>query len=180
MTKILLQIPEDLGTEDDLSRVELCAQIFSHYKSELEDELDVSDAYIVDFCASDADSYLVGKFEPDQLLSVARIWNRDITLSFAAAIEPIERLARQHGLSITEALLRNKDLDVLKLDSPETYELRQCACAIDDHFTTFGPCMNYLPNSCGYLYARVLLRPDDLKRLEADPSGYAIISVTIK
>ena len=81
MTKILLQIPEDLGTGDDLSRVELCAQIFSHYKSELEDELDVSDAYIVDFCASDADSYLVGKFEPDQLLSVARIWNRDITLS---------------------------------------------------------------------------------------------------
>ena len=57
---------------------------------------------------------------------------------FAAAIEPIERLARQHGLSITEALLRNKDLDVLKLDSPETYELRQCACAIDDHSRPSG------------------------------------------
>ena len=78
MTKILLQIPEDFEAEDDLPRVEFCSQLFSHYKTELEDELDVSDAYIIDFRASDADHYLVGKFEPDQLLSAVRTWNRDI------------------------------------------------------------------------------------------------------
>ena len=151
MTKILLQIPEDLGAEDKLSRVEFCSRLFSHYKSELEDELDVSDAYITDFDTSDADQYLIGKFEPDQLLSAVRTWNRDIMLSLVAAIEPIEKLAHQHGLSLTEAL-RNEDLDILKPDSPETYELRQCACAIDNYFMTFGPCMNYMPNICGYPY----------------------------
>lgn len=180
MTKILLQIPKDFEAKDDLPRVEFCSQLFYHYKSELEDELDVSDAYITDFYASDADSYLVGKFESDQLLSAVRTWNRDIMLSFATAIEPIEKLAHQHGLSLTEALLCNEDLDVLKPDSPETYELRQCACAIDNHFMTFGPCINYMPNICGYPYARVLLEPNELKQLEANPEGYAIISVTIK
>ena len=180
MTKILLQIPEDFEAEDDLPRVEFCSQLFSHYKTELEDELDVSDAYIIDFRASDADHYLAGKFEPDQLLSAVRTWNRDIMQSFVSAIEPIEKLAHQHGLSLTEALARNEDLGILKLDSLETYELRRCACAIDNRFLTFGPCMNYMPNGCGYPYARVLVGPNELKQLEADPAGYAMISVTIK
>ena len=100
--------------------------------------------------------------------------------SFVSAIEPIEKLAHQHGLSLTEALARNEDLGILKLDSLETYELRRCACAIDNRFLTFGPCMNYMPNGCGYPYARVLVGPNELKQLEADPAGYAMISVTIK
>lgn len=180
MAKILLQIPEDLREKNELSRVEFCFQLFSHYKSELEDELDLSDAYITDFYAPNADSYLVGKFEPDQLLSAVRTWNKDIMLSFAASIEPIEKLAHQHGLSLAEALARNESLEILKLNSLKTYELRQCVSAIDNHFMTFGHYMNYLPNSCGYPYARVLLEPNELEQLEADPAGYAIISVTIK
>lgn len=180
MTKILVKIPEDLEDVDKLTRTEFCSQLFYAYKSELEDELDVSDAYIVDFHDSDADSYLVGQFEPDRLLDEVRNWNRDIVMSFAAAIEPIGKLALQHGLTISEALVCNDELDVLKPDSPETYELRHCACAIDNHFTTFGPCMNYIPNCCGFPYARTLLESDDLKLLEADPAGYAIIRVTIK
>lgn len=180
MTQILVQIPEDFEGTDELTRSEFCSQLFHSYKSELEDELDVSDAYIVDFCDFDADNYLIGKFEPDRLLNAVRSWNQDIMASFAAAIEPISKLAVQHGLSISEALIRNDELGVLTPDSPETYELRQCACALDNHFTTFGPCMNYLPNCCGFPYARTLLEPDELKQLEANPAGYAIISVTIK
>ena len=180
MARILVRIPDDIEDAGKLTRSELCSRIFHTLKSDLEDELNVSDAYIVDFQDSDADDYLLGRFEPDRMLSEVQGWNRDIILSFAAAIDPLEKRAQKHGLTISEALAHNDELEFLKSDSQETYELRQSICAIDNYFTTYAQCMNYLPNACDFPYARTLLEPDELADIKAEPEKYAVISVYIK
>ena len=180
MANILVYTPDHIEEAGGRTRNEFCSQLFYALKDQLEDELDISDAYIVDFQNPDADHYLLGQFEPEQLLDAVRSWNQDIILSFAASISTIEERAHKHGLTILEALARNDELKVLDTDTPETYALRQSTCAIDNHFTTFGQCMNYLPTPCGYSYARTLIQPEELSKIEAKPEDYAIISGCVK
>lgn len=180
MTRILVQIPEDMETPNPLSRTEFCAELQAALRSELEDELDVSDAFIVEFSDGDAENYLIGLLEPDQLLAEVRNWNQRIITGFADAVDGIDKRVREHGLTWHDAIIRNSELNVLQLDSPETYELRKCAGAIDGHFMTFYDYMNYLPNDCGYPYARTLLLDRELADIEANPAEYAIMSVYIK
>lgn len=180
MAKILVLLPDDFDPSNELSRSEFCFQLFYEFRSELEDRLDVSDAYIVEYNDSDADNYLIGKFEPEKLLHEVKSWNQSVLTLFATAISPLHERVMALGMSISEALARNDELGVIQLDSQETYELRKCVNAIDNHFTTFAAHMNYLPNSNGYPYARVLLKPDELKQIETDPAKYAILSVYIK
>lgn len=180
MIKILVRIPDDIEDICGPTRGESCSQIFYALKSELEDQLDVSDAYIVDFQNSDAGGYILGLFEPGRLLDEVRSWNQNIIMSFAAAIAPLETRAQEQGLTISEALAHNDELKLLETDTPEIYDLHKSACAIDNHFITFGQCMNYLPNSCGYPYARTLIQQAELAQIEAEPENYAIISVCIK
>ena len=82
MANILVYTPDHIEEAGGRTRNEFCSQLFYALKDQLEDELDISDAYIVDFQNPDADHYLLGQFEPEQLLDAVRSWNQDIILSF--------------------------------------------------------------------------------------------------
>lgn len=180
MTRVLVKMPEELLLDGELSRTELCGELQAELRSEIEDRLDVSDAYILEFSDMDAEDYLVGRFEPEQLLMEVRNWNQRIITAFAQAIDVIDQRVCDCGLTWREAIIRNSEFHVLKLNSNETYELRKCVSAIDGHFMTFYDYMVYLPNDCGFPYARTLLKDEELAAIEANPERYAIMSIYIK
>lgn len=180
MTRVLVEMPNELLLDGELSRTELCGELQAELRSEIEDKLDVSDAYILEFSDLDAKDYLVGRFEPERLLMEVRSWNQRIIAAFAQTADVIDQRVRASGLTWREAIIRNNEFHVLKLNSNETYELWKCAGAIDGHFATFYDYMVYLPNECGYPYARTLLKDEELAAIEANPEGYAIMSVYIK
>lgn len=182
MARILIEIEDHFPLEamSDENRESICRSLHEEFKSEIERELSVKDAYIIEFNEGDEEEYLLGALEPEKLLDEVRQWNRRIINGFADAVAPMSKRASALSMPLHDALRLNNDTNVLRPDTTETYAVRQYASAVDNHFTTFFDYMNFLPNEQGYPYARTLLREWELRQIEAKPERYVIVDFCVR
>lgn len=143
-------------------RLELTQHVFKYVRNLYENSIsDCSDAYLADPISFDNVSCVFGFESPIAIVELAKKWNAQIVENFEVAVKKLEEIKKSTGS--------------YPIDSPETYEMKKAAMALDNSFYDFADTASGVNRWRSSFSA--LLSDEDMRAIEQNPSIFALIEV---
>lgn len=174
MSRILLEVPLDVFSVEEIcaNPKAVCKYLHAIAKSDVEDALHDSEAYVPDFDDT-VDDYILGAIDPHLLKSKVSDWNAFLWQELLQTIDGFLRDAAKNAAD-------KADLNAELLNSAATYALKKAALAADNCFFDFAEHIVDLQNEMGFTYLCTTLSDRQLAGVMAAPEEYAIIPIWVK
>ena len=168
MAMILLRIPQDEFTPEDVRKDPrtVWSSLHAKCKADIEEELSDPEAYVPEMYVEDEPNCILGAIEPERLQEAVMTWNEAIRNDLLQAIG--------------EYILSEGSDPSERLDTAATYSLKKAAIAADNCFFDFAERIVGLPNEKGFRYLHSLIDSRELAEIMAAPENYAIIPIYVK